>query len=43
MEKGRQKGEKGQTHRDDVPGFDVEAGQVIIVAVIFNSPNLQGS
>lgn len=32
-----------EAHRDDVPGFDIEAGQVVVVAIIFHGPDLQGS
>lgn len=30
------------THRDDVSGFDVEAGEVVVVAVIFDGSHLEG-
>lgn len=29
-------------YRDNVSCFDVEAGQVVVIAVVFQSPNLKG-
>lgn len=29
-------------YRNDISGFDVEAGQVVVVAVILKGPNLKG-